>query len=67
MSSSPQARGRRSILVWCLALCAAMIVAGLVIHRFDPGWAGTLAIMLAGTGGAYMTGNIIPIDGGFTL
>ena len=26
-----------------------------------------LAIMLAGTGGAYMTGNIIPIDGGFTL
>ncbi|MEE3157953.1 MAG: hypothetical protein VX301_07040, partial [Pseudomonadota bacterium] len=25
------------------------------------------AIMLAGTGGAYMTGNIIPIDGGFTL
>jgi NAD(P)-dependent dehydrogenase (short-subunit alcohol dehydrogenase family) len=26
-----------------------------------------LAIMLAGTGGAYMNGNIIPIDGGFTL
>lgn len=26
-----------------------------------------LAIMLASRGGAYMTGNIIPIDGGFTL
>tara|TARA_R110002020_G_scaffold165700_1_gene353285 strand:+ start:79425 stop:80195 length:771 start_codon:yes stop_codon:yes gene_type:complete len=26
-----------------------------------------LAIMLASTAGAYMTGNIIPIDGGFTL
>jgi len=26
-----------------------------------------LAIMLASAGGAYMTGNIIPIDGGFTL
>lgn len=50
MSSSPQARGRRSILVWCLAFCAAMIVAGLVVHRFDPGWAGTLAIMLVATG-----------------
>jgi len=26
-----------------------------------------LAIMLASAGGAYMTGNVIPIDGGFTL
>ena len=26
-----------------------------------------LAISLAGTAGAYMTGNVIPIDGGFHL
>ncbi len=50
MLTIPSLGGRRSILVWAMAFCGAMIVAGLVVRRFDLGWAGTLAVMLFATG-----------------
>ena len=50
MPPIPTARSRHPVLLWCLAFCGAMGVAGLIVHKFDLGWAGTLAIMLTATG-----------------
>ena len=49
MPPIPTARSRHPVLLWCLAFCGAMGVAGLIVHKFDLGWAGTLAIMLTAT------------------